>query len=195
MRFQRNVDAKTPLVGRLKLFAAKMAVGERAPDVLRVIVYRPEFFGRAFVQYTDALLRRPSEFTVGERELFAAFVSQANDCKFCLGAHCAIAERALGKDLVDSVMSDWRRADLRPEVRAAIGLLEKLTRSPQAMDRSDFDELKKAGVSEDGITTIIHIGVNFSIVNRIADALAFEVPSTTAFSRLGAILTTAGYKF
>jgi uncharacterized peroxidase-related enzyme len=194
MKLQRSLEAKTPLTGRLKLFATKMVVGERAPDMIRVIVYRPDFFGRAFAGYTDALLRRPSEFTVGERELFAAFVSQANDCKFCLGAHCSVAERALGKDIVQAVMSDWRRADVRTEVRAALGLLDKLTRNPETLERPDFDELKKAGVSEDGITTIIHIGVNFSIVNRIADALAFEVPSTTAFARIGAVFLAAGYK-
>ncbi len=183
-----------PVGGRLKLFATQTVVGERAPDVLRVLMYRPEFFGKAFAKYTDALLRKPSEFTIGERELFAAFVSRANDCKFCMGAHCAMAERVLGKDLVSQVMRDWKTAiNLRPEVMAALNLLDKLTRDPEKVDRADFDALQQAGVSEDGITTVVHICVNFSIINRIADALAFEVPSTTAFSRIGAVLLKMGY--
>ena len=32
--------------------------------------------------YTHALMRGPSEWTVGERELFAAFVSRVNQCPF-----------------------------------------------------------------------------------------------------------------
>lgn len=188
-------DKKIPITGRLKLFAAQTAMGERAPDMLRVLLYRPDFFGKAYSKYMDALLRRPSEFTIGERELFAAFVSRANDCRFCMGAHCAMAERVLGKELVTQVMRDWKTAvNLRREVVAALSLLEKLTQDPEKVSREDFDRLRQAGVSEDGITTIVHICVNFSILNRIADALAFEVPSTTAFSRLGAMLLTMGYK-
>jgi len=55
---------------------------ERKLDVVRTIVYRPELFGRPFSDALQALMRGPSEWAVGERELFAAFVSAQNQCPF-----------------------------------------------------------------------------------------------------------------
>ena len=58
-------------------------VGKRKPpDVLKTLLYRPRFFGRPFSALTHAVLRGPSDWSVGERELFAAFVSRQNQCVF-----------------------------------------------------------------------------------------------------------------
>lgn len=53
-----------------------------APDVVRALAYRPELFGAPFSTAIDTLLRGPSDWTIGERELFAAFVSRQNKCPF-----------------------------------------------------------------------------------------------------------------
>ena len=67
-----------------KLILAMMGLklGERAPDVLRTIWYRPEYFGTPYGRYLNAVMRGSSEWSVGERELFAAFVSRLNECSF-----------------------------------------------------------------------------------------------------------------
>jgi hypothetical protein len=54
----------------------------RAPDVLRLLMYRPDFFGSAINEVFQEALRGPSEWSVGERELMAAFVSKTNECEF-----------------------------------------------------------------------------------------------------------------
>jgi hypothetical protein len=51
-------------------------------DVRRVLTYRPEIFGRPFSDALQEVMRGPSEWSVGERELFAAFVSARNRCLF-----------------------------------------------------------------------------------------------------------------
>jgi hypothetical protein len=56
--------------------------GFRAPDVVRTLQYRRSFFGRSHSEHTHAVMRGPSEWSVGERELFAAFVSRLNECRF-----------------------------------------------------------------------------------------------------------------
>jgi hypothetical protein len=56
--------------------------GFRAPDVVRTLQYRPQLFGRPHSVHTHAVMRGPSEWSVGERELFAAFVSHLNRCQF-----------------------------------------------------------------------------------------------------------------
>ena len=53
-----------------------------APGVVRTLRYRKEYFGRPFSELTQQVMRGPSEWTVGERETFAAFVSRLNKCVF-----------------------------------------------------------------------------------------------------------------
>lgn len=56
--------------------------GAEPPDVLKTLHYRPELFGRPFSDALDLAMRGPSDWSAGERELFAAFVSSLNQCPF-----------------------------------------------------------------------------------------------------------------
>lgn len=70
---------------KAKLFLtliAPVVLGARVPDVIRTLVYRPRFFGKRFSGLTQRVMRGPSAWAVGERELFAAFVSRLNQCPF-----------------------------------------------------------------------------------------------------------------
>lgn len=64
----------------LPLFSLK--VGARVPDVVRMLLYRREFFGNAYNDWIEATLRGPSGWSVWERELFASFTSRCNRCVF-----------------------------------------------------------------------------------------------------------------
>jgi hypothetical protein len=55
---------------------------ERPLGVLKTVHYRPELFGEPFSDALDLAMRGESEWTPGERELFAAFVSSLNQCPF-----------------------------------------------------------------------------------------------------------------
>jgi hypothetical protein len=44
--------------------------------------YRSELFGRPFSAALQRIMRGPSDWSPGERELFAAFVSAQNQCLF-----------------------------------------------------------------------------------------------------------------
>lgn len=52
------------------------------PDVIRIMMYRPALFGQQFSDTLHELLQGPSDWSSGERELFAAFVSSKNKCRF-----------------------------------------------------------------------------------------------------------------
>jgi hypothetical protein len=56
--------------------------GTEPPDVLKTLHYRPELFGRPFSDTLDLAMNGASDWSVGERELFAAFVSSLNQCPF-----------------------------------------------------------------------------------------------------------------
>jgi len=70
------------LTERLKLMLIRVASLRRVPDVVKTLFYRPEFFGRPMCDWTQAVMRGPSSWSVGERELFAAFTSRLNQCLF-----------------------------------------------------------------------------------------------------------------
>lgn len=51
-------------------------------DVRCMLMYRPELFGQTFCEALQQVMRGPSEWSVAERELLAAFVSAQNQCPF-----------------------------------------------------------------------------------------------------------------
>lgn len=56
--------------------------GNEPLGVVKTLLYRPEVFGRPFSEALDVVMRGPSEWSTGERELFAAFTSLLNQCPF-----------------------------------------------------------------------------------------------------------------
>jgi len=51
-------------------------------DISLALRYRPELFGAPVSAYFQEVMKKPSEWSEGERELFAAFVSSLNQCPF-----------------------------------------------------------------------------------------------------------------
>ncbi len=56
--------------------------GSEPLGVIKTLLYRPELFGLPFSEALDAVMRGPSDWSPGERELFAAFTSRLNQCLF-----------------------------------------------------------------------------------------------------------------
>ena len=56
--------------------------GAEPLGVVKTLLYRPELFGRPFSEALDRVMRGPSDWSSGERELFAAFTSLLNQCPF-----------------------------------------------------------------------------------------------------------------
>ena len=61
-------------------------------DALVKDVYsiNPQTF-RHWLHVEEAIMRGPSAFTAGERELMAAYVSQLNSCTYCASSHSEAA--------------------------------------------------------------------------------------------------------
>ena len=192
MKLQK-VNTGHRLFAKMKLTVFGAVAGDRAPDVLRLLLYRPELFGRPFMQYVQSVLRGASSFTPGERELFAAYVSKLNRCAFCYGSHHAVAARALGEDLVDSALSDYRKAELRPELKGAMGFIEIITQSPASLSAVDVRRAKDAGLSVDDIEELVHLSAVFCTINSLADSLGFQVPAAESFARMAGPLLKHGY--
>ena len=81
MRLKR-LESSHRLPQKLILGIIRLVNRRRAPDIVRTLFYRPEFLGRPISQWTQAVMRGPSDWSVAERELFAAFTSRLNQCVF-----------------------------------------------------------------------------------------------------------------
>lgn len=54
----------------------------QVPGPILVMSYRPSFFGKNFAQLFQMSMRRMKHWSIADVELFAAFVSKQNECRF-----------------------------------------------------------------------------------------------------------------
>ncbi len=70
-------------LGKKALFTLiRVLSGHRAPDVVKTLTYRPEFFGGLMSPVFQEVMRGESAWSIGDRELMAAYVSKVNECEF-----------------------------------------------------------------------------------------------------------------
>jgi hypothetical protein len=67
---------------KLLLKVIRLVSRREPPDVVKTLLYRPEIFGKPMNVLFQDVMRGPSPWSVGERELFAAFVSNLQRCEF-----------------------------------------------------------------------------------------------------------------
>lgn len=167
--------------------------GIRLPDAARVAFYHKNFVGSAFNEWTQAVMRGPSEWTVGERELMAAMVARWNSCDFCTGAHRAIAVRGIDSAVVDACLADYRTAPISEQLRATLRFLETMTRTPDALSSDSARAALGAGVSRAQLADAAAVAAVFNIITRYADALDFAVPSEAEFDTAAGMMFKRGY--
>jgi len=66
---------------RMQLWVLR-ALSGRAPAPVMMMSYRRHFFGKHFARCLQEGMRNAQEWSVGEVEMFAAFVSNLNRCRF-----------------------------------------------------------------------------------------------------------------
>ena len=95
--------------------------GQPAPDAAKLTFYRSDFYGTHAKQFTQEAMRGRSAWSVGDRELMAAYVSKVNDSPFCIGAHTATATRAYqDPERVTAVLADLDSAPIDEGLRATL---------------------------------------------------------------------------
>ena len=177
------------LLGIIKLFS-----GYPLPDAAKLIFYRPDFYGDYAKQFTQRAMRGPSStWSVGDRELMAAYVSRLNECNFCVKAHAATSAIAYNdRPMVEQVLKSIDKAPVRPELHATLLMIGKLTRE-HAVNAEDIRTALKAGVTLEQIEDALAVCFAFNVTNRLADAFGFFVPSDDAFEAGAKYLLKRGY--
>jgi uncharacterized peroxidase-related enzyme len=188
-----EIDRGDGVFNRLLFGLISFVSRMRLPDAARVAFYHKDFFATPMGAWTQATMRGPSIWSVGERELMAALVAKWNSCAFCVGAHSAVAAKDIQRPAVDVALADFRVAPISERLKATLAFLEIMTLRPMELSAGDARAVVNAGVSAEALMDAIAVGALFCIVTRYADALDFAVPTTSEFDRAANMLLKRGY--
>jgi uncharacterized peroxidase-related enzyme len=139
--------------------------------LLRVFQSYPQT-ARPLLDYHELLMRGPSPFTVGERELIAAYVSGVNACTYCHGVHAATAEAfGVPPGLLAAALADLDTAPVDERLRPVLRYVGKLTSTPSQMTQEDADAVYAAGWDEQALHDAVLVCALFNFMNRMVDGL------------------------
>jgi uncharacterized peroxidase-related enzyme len=189
----REIDRGDSIFNRLLIGFISLVSGMRLPDAARVAFYHKDFFGSPMGAWTQAAMRGPSAWSVGDRELMAALVAKWNSCDFCVGAHGAVAAKEIERSLVDTALADYRAAPISDGLKATLEFLEAMTLRPTELTSESAAAVFEAGVSAEALKDAIAVGAIFNIVTRYANALDFVLPTANEFDRAASMLLKRGY--
>jgi uncharacterized peroxidase-related enzyme len=179
---------------RLLFAVIRLFSGHPVPDAARLVFYRPDFYGARAKEFTHAAMRGPSAWSVGDRELMAAYVSTVNNSAFCVGAHTATASRAYQDGAkVRAVLADLDSAPVGEPLRATLRMLGQLT-AAGTVSAAAMREVLSAGASRQQVEDALAVCAAFNTTGRLADAFGFEVLSPEGFDAGAKYLLKRGYR-
>ncbi len=130
------------------------------------------------IQFHEALLRGPSPFTEGERELIATYVSGLNHCRYCHAVHSATAELlGIKHEQVDSKI-DIDTAVVDAKMRPVLRYAGKLTQQPSSVTQEDADAIFAAGWDEAALYYTVAVTALFNFMNRLVEGMGIQLEPT-----------------
>lgn len=93
-----------------------------------------------------------------------------------------------------AALQDWRTAPFDERVRATLAFLERLTLSPDEVGPEDVERVRAAGVSDEALADAVRVCALFNTIDRIADALGFDVPPDEVFAERAPAFFEGGYR-
>lgn len=161
-------------------------------DAVKLAFYRRDFYGAG--PLTHEAMRGPSAWSVGDRELMAAYVARANQCPFCVAAHTATSRLWFQDDAkVAAVLDDLESAPIEEPLRATLRMLGTLTRE-HSIDADDVQTVLAAGVSAQQIEDALAVCFAFDVTTRLANAFDFAVAEPAAMDAGAKHLLRRGYR-
>ena len=137
--------------------------------VKHIYPINPDLF-RPWCVVEEAIMRGPSVFSPGERELMGAYVSRLNSCTYCYSSHSEAAV-VLGVDpgIFEPLMESIEMSPLDDKLKPVFAFLKKLTQTPDKMVQADADAVFAAGWDEKALQDAILVCCCYSFMNRLAD--------------------------
>jgi alkylhydroperoxidase family enzyme len=96
--------------------------------------------------------------------------------------------------VIDDRLTRLASAPISPTARAMLTVLARVTQDHEALEPGDFAELRELGVGDEAIIDALNVAYLFNIINRMADALRFEIGPPASFVAAAKILLGRGYR-
>ena len=161
-------------------------------DVIRLVYHRPDFYCPQ--PLTHEVMRGPSSWSIGDRELMAAFIARSNECEWCTRAHTAVATKAYGHEVdIAAISADLEHVPIPEALRATLRLLRELVRE-KMLTTADVRAAVASGVTIEQIRDALGVCFAFSITTRLANAFGFTLASQEAFDSGARYLIMRGYR-
>ena len=100
----------------------------------------------------------------------------------------------LGTEITQAVFANPATAPISEKLKAALALVRKLTLSPEEVGADDVWATLEAGVSEDGVIDAIYVCFAFNLIDRVADALGFDLMDEAGYRQAAQVLLKFGYQ-
>lgn len=160
--------------------------------LLQVFQAHPET-ARPLMYFHELVMRRPSPFTDGERELIAAYVSGVNACGYCHGVHTKTAEAfGVAPGVLEAALADLDSAPVDDKLRPVLRYVGKLTATPAKLTRADAEAVFAAGWDEQALYDAVMVCALFNFMNRMVDGLGVAADESY-FEKSGYRLRELGY--
>lgn len=131
---------------------------------------------RPLIEFHEILLRGPSPFTEGERELIASYVSGLNQCRYCSGVHVATAELlGVPKSTVVDALGDVDSSQVSKKMKPVLHYARKLTLQPHSIQQTDADAILAADWNETALFHVVAITALFNFMNRLVEGIGIEL--------------------
>ncbi len=101
--------------------------------------------------------------------------------------------KGLDRETVEAVLADWRTAPIADRLRATLSYLETLTLRPGEITAETMRGLKAAGVTRRAIEEATYVCFLFNVLDRLADALDFTLPTAEEAETIGKLTFRLGY--
>ena len=126
--------------------------------------------------YHDFVLRHDrSPFTVGERELIAAYVSGLNRCDFCYGSHKIIASTfGIAEQVVEGLLVDPATSGVERRLLPVLEFVRVLNESPSRVTDRHRQAVLDAGWPEQAVFDAASICGLFNLMNRIVEGMGVK---------------------
>jgi uncharacterized peroxidase-related enzyme len=190
-----QVDLSGRVNDRLLLRMISWASGKRrrGRNTFRTNLGHQVYFGASMGAWTQAAMRGPSAWSIGERELMAALVAKWNACVCCADVHSAVATSEVGKESVDAVLADYSSAPISAGLKATLAFLETMTLRPAELSEWDARSVLDSGVSEQSLADAIAVGTVFNLITKYVGGLNFMIPTAHRLRRVADVLARSGY--
>ena len=95
--------------------------------------------------------------------------------------------------MTKKVLEDYRSAPIDEKLRATLALLEKVTLRPNEVTADDARAVLASSASRQAVIEALYVMFLFNTMDRVADALGWQVPSPEFFRRVASIMLKRGY--